>query len=366
MQRVSMVDLVFGPEEENAVLQVLRSGRIAQGPVVEELEGCFAAAVGTRQAVAVSSGTASLRLALQAAGIGERDLVVVPALTFAASLNAALDTGAAVLLADVDRHGNLDLDRAPWLDDPRVVAVMPVHLYGRPVDMAALMTVAGRRGMVVVEDAAQAIGARIDGRSVGSFGIGSFSLYATKNVTTGEGGVITTDDDRIAEVVRSLRAQGSSRRYEYDRIGSNHRLTDLQAAIGVPQMHRLEEITKARHENAMLLSGGLAGLEGLIVPEVDPGTTHAFHQYTIRITLQARRTRSEVIEGLDADGIDSTIVYPRPLHGYAIYRDHPRVEAAATPMADRLAGEVLSLPVHPRLTGSDLERVVSSLRRSLG
>lgn len=361
-----MVELAFGADVEAAVLAVLRSGRIAQGPVVEELEAAFCAAVGTRHAVAVSSGTASLRVALQAAGVGQGTTVVVPALTFAATLNAVLETGARALVADVDLHGNLDLDGAEAWRAAGIGAVMPVHLYGRPVDMPTLVREADRSGWVVVEDAAQAIGAGIGGRSVGSFGIGSFSLYATKNVTTGEGGVITTDDDHVAEVSRSLRAQGSTVRYRYDRIGSNHRLTDLQAAVGVPQMHRLEKITKRRNENAAALSAGLAELDGVVVPQVAPDTTHAFHQYTVRITDEARRSRDEVIAGLDQAGIDSTIVYPQPLQDYAIYGGHPAVWSLETPVARRLAREVLSLPVHPRLTGEQLERVVAAMRSLLG
>jgi dTDP-4-amino-4,6-dideoxygalactose transaminase len=363
MERVPMVDLRFGEDVESAVLAVLRSGRIAQGPVVEQLEAAFCDAVGTRHAVAVNSGTASLRIALQAGGIGPGDKVVVPALTFAASLNAILETGASALLADVDPHGSIDLDASPsWAD---AAAVMPVHLYGRPVDMPRLMVDAAANGWLVVEDAAQAIGASVDGQAVGSFGTGSFSMYATKNVTTGEGGVITTDDDQIAEIARSLRAQGSAVRYVYDRIGSNHRLTDLQAALGVPQMARLAEITKRRNENAALLSDGLADLDGIVLPEVAPGSVHAFHQYTIRVTSEARLGRGDLIELLDLAGIDSTIVYPRVLSDYEIYANHPSVIVRPTPRAALLAAQVLSLPVHPHLTDAQISRIVDAMRSLL-
>jgi len=366
MPRVSMVGISFGVEEEEAVLAVLRSGHIAQGPVVERLEASFRDAVGVDHAVAVSSGTAALRLAMEVAGVGDGDLVIAPALTFAATINAVFETGASVLLADVDRHGNLDIGQSDkWpLDD--ISAVVPVHLYGRPVEMGPIMDLADTHGLVVVEDAAQAIGASLDGRSVGTFGIGAFSLYATKNVTTGEGGIVTTDDDRLAANLRLLRSQGSATRYEYEAIGYNYRLTDLQAAIGIPQMARLETITGSRIANALALNEGLADLDGLITPDIDAATVHAFHQYTVRVTPDARVTRSDLIRRLDEDGVDSTIVYPLPLHRYPIYRDDPRVASLATPVSDELASQVLSLPVHPNLVDEDLDRIVSSLRRQLG
>ncbi len=366
MQRVAMVDVSFGVEEEDAVLAVLRSGHIAQGPVVERLEAAFRESIGVDHAVAVSSGTAALRLAIEATGIGEGDLVLAPAFTFAATINAIFETGASVLLADVDRHGNLDVERSEEWPLDRISAIVPVHLYGRPVDMVPVMGLALRHGWVVVEDAAQAIGASLRGRSVGTFGSGAFSLYATKNITTGEGGVVTTDDEGLAASLRLLRSQGSATRYEYDSVGYNYRLTDLQAAIGLPQMARLDAITSARLANAVALNDGLADLEGLLTPDIGPEMVHAFHQYTVRITSEARFSRDELIRQLDEDGIDSTIVYPRPLHRYPIYRDHPRVASLATPLSDELASQVLSLPVHPNLGDNDLDRIVSSLMRRLG
>lgn len=362
---ISAVDV--GPEEERLVLEVLRSGHLAQGPVVQRLEDRFRELCATEHAVAVSSGTTALVAALTALGVGPGDEVVTSPLTFAATLNAILEVGATARFADVDPD-DFDVNAVtvePLLGE-RTRVVMPVHLYGQPAPMDEIVALAGRVGARVVEDAAQAHGARVGERPAGSFGVGCFSLYATKNVTTGEGGMVTTDDAAVADAVRLLRNQGMRARYEYVVPGHNWRLTDLQAAIGVPQMDRIADATAARRHNAAVLDEGLRDLPGVTVPARAAGRTHVFHQYTVRVGPDAPRTRDEVVAHLAAEGIGCGVYYPRLVHDYDCYRGRPDVVVDPTPEAARAVDEVLSLPVHPRLTPADLDRVIGAVRRALG
>jgi dTDP-4-amino-4,6-dideoxygalactose transaminase len=337
--------------------------------MVLRLEAAFAELTGTAHAVAVSSGTVALVAALQALGIGPGDEVVTSPLTFGATLNAILQVGATARFADVGDDFTMDpaelaraLDRP--LDRP-ARAVLPVHLYGYPADMGAIGRLAAAAGAAVVEDAAQAVGASVDGRRAGSFGTGCFSLYATKNVTTGEGGVVTTDDAGIAARIRLLRGQGMRERYAYEAVGHNYRMTDLQAAVGVPQLARLDRIIDQRQDNARFLTEGLAGLPGIALPASAPGRDHVFHLYTIRVTSASPATRAELMAHLDGRGVESAIVYPRAVYDYPCYRDHPGVSLDCCPRAEALAGEVLSLPVRPGLTHLDLGRIVDAVAEAL-
>jgi dTDP-4-amino-4,6-dideoxygalactose transaminase len=354
-------------EAEALVLEVLRSGHLAQGRFVEELERLFADLAGTRDAIAVANGTLAIVAALQALELGPGDEVVTTPFTFVATINAALEAGATVRLADIRLDDfNLDADAAAALVGDATKVVMPVHLYGQAADCDAFAALARRHGLALVEDAAQAHGAAFDARPVGSFGVaGCFSLYATKNVTTGEGGVVTTSDPAVADRLRLLRNQGMRARYEYEIAGHNYRMTDLQAAVGLPQLRRIDELRSRRAANATFLTEGLAGVEGLVTPVVRPGRTHVFHQYTVRVTPAARIGRDEVAAELARRGIGTGIYYPRVVHEYGCYRDDPRVVATDVPNAERAAREVLSLPVHPSLSESDLERIVTEVRRLL-
>ncbi len=237
----------LGADEERLVLEVLRSGHLAQGPMVARLEAGFADVARVRHVVAVSSGTTALVAALQALEVGPGQEVVTSPFTFVATLNAILEVGAAPRFADISlRDFCMDPERVADACTSRTRVLMPVHLYGQPADMGRLVPIAQERSIAVVEDAAQAHGAELDGRAVGSFGLGCFSLYATKNVTTGEGGLVTTDDEALADRLRLLRNQGMRNRYEYEVPGHNYRLTDLQAAVGIPQLERLATTTSAR------------------------------------------------------------------------------------------------------------------------
>jgi dTDP-4-amino-4,6-dideoxygalactose transaminase len=357
----------LGVEEEAEVLAVLRSGMLAQGPVVGRLESAVARLTGTRHAVAVSSGTTALVVALEALGLGPGDEVVTSPFTFVATVNAVLEAGATVRFADIGDDFMIRPDALAAAIGPRTRVVMPVHLYGQAADLAGIGAVLGDRAdITLVEDAAQAIGARFEGRAVGSFGVGCFSLYATKNIGCGEGGVVTTDDDALAERIRLLRNQGMRVRYQYEGAGHNYRLTDLQAAVAVPQLARIEALSATRAAHAAALGAGLDGIEGLVLPEAAPGRLHVWNQYTVRVLPGARTDRDGLAAGLAERGIGTGVYYPRAAYDYDCYRNHPRVVTEPMPAAEAAAREVLSLPVHPHLTPLELERIVTAVREVLG
>jgi perosamine synthetase len=356
----------LGAEEEAEVLAVLRSGMLAQGPVVGRLEAAVAELTGTRHAIAVSSGTTALVVALEALGLGPGDEVVTSPFTFVATVNAVLEAGATVRFADIGDDYMVRPETVAAAIGPRTRVVMPVHLYGQAADLAGIGDVlADRDDITLVEDAAQAIGARFDGRAVGSFGVGCFSLYATKNIGCGEGGVVTTDDDALADRIRLLRNQGMRVRYQYEVAGHNYRLTDLQAAVAVPQVARIEALSAARAANAAALSAGLAGIDGLVLPQALPGRHHVWNQYTVRVLPGARTDRDGLAAGLAERGIGSGIYYPKAAYDYDCYRAHPRVIVESMPEAEAAAREVLSLPVHPHLGAAELDRVVAAVREVL-
>ena len=361
---MGVVDL--DSEAERLVLEVLRSGRLAQGPMVERFEHDFARMVGTGHAVAVSSGSAALVLALQALGVGPGDEVVTSPFTFVATLNAVLQVGATARFADI-RATDFTIDAAAVSAavTPRTAAVLPVHLYGHPAAMRELTQIAERHQMALVEDAAQAHGACADGQTVGSFGVGCFSFYATKNMTTGEGGMVTTDDATVADRVRLLRNQGMREAYRYEAVGYNLRMTEVSAALGLSELARLEERTERRRRNAARLTEGLAGVPGLILPIVAAGGDHVFHQYTVRVTAEAVLSRDEVVEELRTRGIAAAVYYPKAVYDHECFRDHPLVRHERMPEAERAATEVLSLPVHPALTDQETDHVIVAVREVL-
>jgi perosamine synthetase len=353
----------LGPEVEALVLQVLRSGQLAQGPMVERFEDLCAAMAGTRHAVAVSNGTVSLEACFAALAIGPGDEVVMPPLTFAATVNAALLAGATVRFADIGPDYTMDVDSTSALVGSRTAAVVPVHLYGLPADMNALGVLAQRHSLAIVEDAAQAHGALVGSQPAGSFGLGSFSFYATKNVTSGEGGVITTDDDALARTLRLLRNQGMDRRYEYELVGRNLRMTDLHAAVAIPQLERLDQIMARRWKNASDLIDLLADVD-VEAPCEPSGRSSAWHQFTI--LLPEGVDRAAVVRSMQKDDVHPGIYYPALAWEHPAYRDHPRVVKDDTPFALSVSRRCLSLPIHPNLGPSDIQRVATTLRSALG
>jgi perosamine synthetase len=345
----------IGPEEKAAVLAVLDSGMLAQGPRVAAFEDAFTRLTGTRHAIATSSGTTALHLALLAHGIGPGDEVITSPFTFIASVNTILFTGATPVFADI-QEGTFNID-PNWVEasiTPRTKALMPVHLYGQPCDMDEITALADKHGIAIIEDAAQAIGATYGGRQAGSFGTGCFSLYATKNVMTGEGGMITTDDDHVADQCRLLRNHGMRKRYQYEMLGYNFRLTDLLAAIGIAQLDRMPEATRRRRENARFLN---AEIESVATPTVKEGREHVWHQYTVRVPDSM--DRDDAVKRLDAAGIGTGIFYPGGAHQFAHIKEV--VGDIEMPVTDRVAASVISLPVHPLLEQADLERIVAAV-----
>jgi perosamine synthetase len=326
---------------------VLRSGRLAQGPMVERFEQACAAMAGTTHAVAMSNGTVTLEAILCALGVGPGDEVITSPLSFIATANAIRAAGATPVFADIGPDYNVDPAAVEALIGPRTVAIMPVHLYGQPANMPALTAIAARHGLAVVEDAAQAHGAHIGGRPVGSWGHGSFSFYATKNAQCGEGGAVTTNDAEIARQLRMWRNQGMADRYDYQMVGRNARLTEVQAAIGVASLGRLAERNRRRVENARELRDRLKGT-GLVLPADTPG--HVWHQFTV-----LAEDRDALVAALHAHDVEARVYYPGAL-----------TDAGSCPVADLVASRCLSLPVHDQLSYSELDHIVWSVAGVLG
>ncbi|MDO5051752.1 MAG: DegT/DnrJ/EryC1/StrS family aminotransferase [Pseudoclavibacter sp.] len=347
---------LIGREERRAVDRVLAGGRLAQGPEVASFEEEFSRTVEGRFCIAVASGTAALQLALLAAGVGPGDEVVVPAFTFAATAAAVRLSGAVPVFVDVEQTTLcIDPDAAEAAITPRTAAIVPVHLYGHPADANRLAGLARRRGLLLLEDAAQAHLAGLRGRPAGTMGeLAAFSFYATKNMTTGEGGMVTTADPALARRVRLLRNQGMEQRYRHEIVGCNERMTELAAAIGRCQLRRLAEWTETRRRNAARLDEGLRDVPGLVTPVEAAGARHVYHQYAVR-----HPRRDELAEHLAAAGIGTAVHYPLPLHRIPAYAPDP---APSLPVSERASAEVLSLPVRPDLSETDLARIVAAVR----
>ena len=347
----------IGEAEKQAVMEVLDSGMLAQGPRTAKFEERFAQVCGVKHAIATSSGTTALHIALLAHGVGAGDEVITTPFTFIASANSILFTGAQPVFVDIDPETfNLDPNLIEQAITPRTRAIMPVHLYGYVCDMDAIQAIAAKHNLAVVEDACQAVGAAYQGKKAGSFGTGAFSLYATKNVMSGEGGMITTSDDALAEKCRMLRNHGMKRRYYHDMLGFNFRMTDLCAAIGLVQMDRLEDFTAKRRAHAAYLN---AHIESVVTPRVKEGYDHVWHQYTIR--MDGGRDRDAAVKQLTDAGVGSGIFYPVPAHRQDYMREI--VGEVSMPVAEQLAQEVISLPVHPQLSQSDLETIVGEVNK---
>jgi perosamine synthetase len=349
----------IGEEEIAAVSEVLRSGMLAGGKRVAELEERFAAFIGTKHAIAVSNGTVAEMCVFAGLGLGPGDEVITVGHTFNATVSAILYTGATPVFIDIERDTYvMDAKRIEAAITPRTRAICPVHLFGLPADMDMIVSIADRHGLAVVEDACQAHGAEFRGRKVGSFGHGTFSLYGTKNMTTGEGGLITTDDDRLADWIRLYRNQGMRERYHHEILGYNFRLTDLQAAIGLCQLEKLERNTDRRRAIAAEYDSAFAELP-IRTPVTPPGRTHVFHQYTIDVGP----SRDAVVADLTAAGIGTGIYYPIPVHRQAYVLE--RGIHVDLPVTDAAAERSLSLPMYPGLTDTDQARVIAAVQEAV-
>jgi perosamine synthetase len=343
----------IGDEEVSAVTEVLKSGMLAQGKKVEELEKAFANFLGVKHAIAVANGTCALELAMMGAGIKKGDEVITTPFTFVATTNAICMAGAKPVYADIDIDTfNISVDSIRKCISKKTKAILPVHLYGLPANMNEIMEIAGEKDLIVIEDACQAHGARVNERFVGSIGdVGTFSFYPTKNMTTGEGGMVTTNVDSIAEKVRILRNQGQIARYEYSMLGYNYRMTDIAAAIGIVQMGKLAQFNERRQEIARMYTETLKDV--VKTPVCPQGYTHAYHQYTI---LGERR--DELREHLTRNEIGTGIYYPKLLYEYP----HLKRFRRKCVNAEYVRSRCLSLPIFPQLTEAQILTVVEKIK----
>ncbi|MGP9539032.1 DegT/DnrJ/EryC1/StrS family aminotransferase [Brachybacterium sp. AOP43-C2-M15] len=348
---------LIGQEERDAVDRVLASGMVAQGPEVAAFEEEFSAAlVGGREVVAVNSGTSGQHLGMLALGLGPGDEVIVPSFTFAATANTVAVSGGVPVFVDVDPETfTVDPGAVEAAITERTVGIQPVHLYGHPAAMDQLVEIASRHGLWVFEDAAQAHGATWDGAQVGTFGDGAmFSLYPTKNMTSGEGGMVACARGEVARQVRLLRNQGMEAQYANEVAGFNNRMTDIHAAIGRVQLGKLPGWTGTRQENAAFFD---AHLEGVVTPVVAERASHVYHQYTIRIEGASAVERDGFASALrEEHRVGCGVYYPTPVHRLASFATDQEL-----PVTEMLAREVLSLPVHPSITDQDRERIVAAV-----
>lgn len=363
---ISIAEVAVDETTQRLVLEVLRSGRLAQGPMVEAFESAFCEATGASHAIAVNSGTAALEATLFALGIGSGDEVITTPLTFSATLNAIIGTGATVRFADIGADYCLDPARVEALCNERTKAVVAVHLYGCPADLGKIAPWLAERGIMLIEDAAQALGASIGSHSVGTIGHGCFSFYASKTLTTGEGGMVTTSDAGVAERVRLLRNQGMATPYEYLLPGRNLRMPELSAALGVAQMPHVDPDQAARRENAAVLSEALASIEGIVLPLEPPGRTHAYSLYTVQMPERCPLSRDAAVQSFRAKAIGASVYYPRTVSDYPCYRGLDTVQTDPVPHAEHASRRVISLPVHARLSPNDLDRVATTACEVLG
>ncbi len=343
---------LIGKEERAAVDRVLRSGMMAQGPEVKAFESEFSAYVGGRHCIAVNSGTSGLHLSFIAAGIKPGDEVIVPSFSFAATANSVALAGGTPIFADVDpKTFNLDPAHAESLITSRTKAIMPVHLYGHIAAMERFLEIGKKHNLLILEDAAQAHLASMNGKNAGEWGsFTTFSFYPTKNMTSGEGGMIVAEADDAARMLRLLRNQGQEVIYQNEVVGFNNRMTDIHAAIGRVQLRKLAGWTRDRQQNAAYLD---SHLHNVVTPYVQPGTTHAYHQYTIRLPGGNAARRDEFMKQIRERGVGCGVYYPTPIHRLPSFKldlDLPNTE--------EIIKEVVSLPVHPSLTKSELQKIV--------
>jgi perosamine synthetase len=353
MKAIPLAKPLIDRRDIRSVIKVMRSGGLAQGPQVENFEGLFSEFVEGRSCVAVNSGTSALHLALLSLGIGVGDEVLVPSFTFAATANSVALTGAKPIFVDIDpKTYNMD----PFLIEAsiteRTKAIQVVHLYGLPANMKEIAEIAKRRNLFVIEDAAQAHLASIDGKPVGTFGdVAAFSFYPTKNMTSGEGGMIVLNNSDQASLCRLYRNQGMEKRYQNEVVGFNLRMTDIHAAIGISQLKKVSMWTEARQENASELN---QRIEGVVTPFTPIGYSHVFHQYTIRV----RNQRDFFSQKLSQLGIGNSVYYPTQVHKLPSF--NLDIDLRHTREATE---QVLSLPIHPSLSKRDLKRIADSVNQ---
>jgi dTDP-4-amino-4,6-dideoxygalactose transaminase len=361
----------LGKEEIEAVVDVLKSGILTEksgrGPRVLQFEKEFAKFVGAKHAIAVSSGTAALHASLLAAGIQPGDEVVVPSFTFSATAGAVVLAGGKPAFADIDADTySITPESIEGVLTRATKAIMPVHMYGLCADMDPIIELARNRGIVVIEDAAQAHGAEYNERRVGSLGdITCFSFYAGKNMTTGEGGMITTNDDDSAEQLKRIRTHGEERPYWVARQGHNYRMPEIAAAIGAVQLKKLPGFLQERRKNAEYLSEKLGVLGKLVMPKEPTGRKHAWYLFTPRLRGANAGKRNKLVEKLRSKNIACSVYYESPVHMLPYYRDLQSTRRSALPETERACRQVFSIPVHPMLKQTELQYITESVKRAI-
>lgn len=359
---------IIGKEEKKAVKEVLDSGMLAQGKRVKEFEEKFALFCGAKRAVAVNSGTAAIHSALYSIGIKEGDEVITTPFTFVSTANSILMQGAKIVFADIDEKTfNISPLKLKEKITSETKAIITVDLFGQPADYGKIKEIADISKIKIIEDACQSVGAEWNGIKTGRLGdIGCFSLYATKNMMSGEGGIITTDNDEYAELCRRFRNHGQSEKtnYEYLDIGYNYRMTDIQAAIALEQLKKIDKFTKKRIRNAKLLIKGLKGIKGIETPFVQKGIKHVFHQFTIKCD-NINVKRNELMIFLKENGISCGVYYPKPLHLHSHFKKFG-YEEGDFPISEKISKQVLSIPVNPSLSKEDIGMIVKTVKKFCG
>ena len=353
----------FGNEEIDAVSAVLKSGNLVQGEKVKLFEEKFANYIGVKHAVAVANGTIALDLALKALKIREGDEVITPAFSFIASSNCILYQAAKPVFADIDsKTFNIDPNDVAKSITKKTKAAMIVHLFGQTAEMDEIEEIAQDHGITLIEDAAQAHGTEYKGRKAGSMAkIGCFSFYATKNITTGEGGAITTNDDQIASEIRLLRDHGQKGKYDHVTLGYNYRMTEMTAAIGLVQLAKLDKMNEMRIRNAALLTKHMQDISGLTPPYICKEGKHVFHQYIIKVERNYPMKRDALAEYLKKKSIETAVHYPKPINKQPFYMNLGYGKKTF-PKAEEASKRVLSLPVHPLVTKEDIEYITDTLK----
>jgi len=358
----------IGSEEVESVVKVLRSrvltDRLGNGPMVKKFEKAYARFIRAKHAVAVNNGTAALHLALLAAGVNSGNEVILPSFTFVATAEVVAMIGAKPVFVDINPETyNIDPQKIEEAVTAKSKAIIPVDLYGLPADMEAIKEVAQKSNLIVIEDAAQAHGATYKGKPPGYFAdVACWSFYATKNMTTGEGGMVTTNDDDYAEKLRCVRSHGEKEEYRSFMIGYNYRMPEIEAAIGYAQLRKLPGFLRKRRENARLLTEGLAETKRLQLPTEPRNYKHSWYLYTVRLRDADSATRNNVVDELRKRGIGAAVYYPTPIHLMPYYRqfgEHP------IPKTERAAQQVFSLPVHPGVTPKEIKYIGDSVKQVL-
>jgi perosamine synthetase len=368
MRMIPINKPLLGEEEVEAVAQVLRSGlltsRTESGSMVGRFEEAFAKFVEAKHAVSVNSGTAALHLSLLASRIGRGSEVIVPSFTFVSTAETVVLVGAKPVFIDIDPDTyNIDAEKIRKAVTKKTKAIIPVDLFGLPADMKPIREIAGKHDLALIEDAAQAHGARYAGKHAGSFAdLACWSFYASKNMTTGEGGMITTNSDKYADKLPYMRTHGEKNEYVSSMIGGNFRMPEMEAAIGYTQLKKLPNFLRQRQRNAERLASKLRNVKKLRLPTVPKGYKHSWYLFTVRLKDANEKKRDKIVDGLKKLGVGATVYYRVPVHLMPFYR---KFSKHRLPNTEKAANQVLSLPAHPAVTTEQIDYIATSIQKLL-